>query len=147
MTIIKTLIVPPRLIKGDSMDPFIKRGCSVKVNTVPGKLFIGDVVLILKNKKILIHRIIGKKKGKFLIKGDNLEYIDGYFPKKQIVGKVEKIFYPEYTINLKNKKNNVIKYFFVIYSILNNKFKYIRKIKNSYKIPIIKKTYRLLLKS
>jgi hypothetical protein len=43
------------------------------------------------SKKLVIHRVVGRKNGCYLIKGDNIFQIDGLIPKEDILGRVTKI--------------------------------------------------------
>lgn len=142
----KFIIIKPELIKGNSMVPIIKKECYLKINLITEKFSIGDIVL-LKDKRIIVHRIIGRKNNLFLIKGDNSSEVDGFYSKEKILGKVELIIYPYYRIDLNNLKNRVIKYLFVLYSWLNIKFGFLRKTAYCYKLPFLKKIYQNILKS
>jgi len=151
MTCKKTKI---NTIKGFSMHPIIKDNCRLVVNLYPKKYFLGDIVIYFRKKTITAHRIIkiksiGNKKGNckkiFTIKGDNLSVIDGNFQKENFLGKVETILYPTYKINLNSKKNIVLKYFFVIYSIINLKIPFVRRLKKISNFKKVKNLYRSLV--
>ncbi len=75
---------------GNSMAPFIKTGETIFIKPFSRKNRIrtGDIVAITdKNQaKIIVHRIIGKKKGTVELKGDNCTKKDGWFPKNRIIG-------------------------------------------------------------
>lgn len=71
---------------------------------------VGDVVGVANpvTHQVIVHRIINKKKGLFLIKGDNILKSDGLFMKKSIIGYVCRIRRNNSNIaitKLKNKKN------------------------------------------
>ena len=131
------------------MLPIIKSGCQLFVNINPKQNYqIGDIVIFLGKKRALnAHRIIKIRKSLFTLKGDNNLGIDGSFEANQLFGKVEKIIYPKYIINLNSHKNRLTKYFFTLYSYLNLKFPSLLKVKELYKIPLFKSFYRLLLRS
>jgi len=80
-------------IKGSSMSPFLKEGDKISVKN-KDRYFIGDIVLVdvdfplLKRKQTHCHRIIWKYKGKYLIKGDNQAWKDGFYASKEIIGKI-----------------------------------------------------------
>lgn len=78
--------------KGSSMSPFIKNGDVITVvplSECPPRL--GDVVPIIHTRTgdLVVHRIIGKSRNSFLIKGDNATKMDGLFPKTDILGAVK----------------------------------------------------------
>ena len=79
--------------KGFSMSPFIKDGDIVTVSPLFGVPALGDVVAIIhpETEKLIVHRIIGKRKDFYLIKGDNVCEIDGFIPDKNIIGRVTRI--------------------------------------------------------
>lgn len=80
--------------RGRSMFPYICNGDVITIHPVSKKqIRLGDVVAYVckKNKKIIIHRIINKCKGKYRLKGDNLFRGDGLHDEKEILGYVEKI--------------------------------------------------------
>ena len=80
--------------KGFSMLPFIRDDDVVTIS--PLSIFpigFGKVVAFIDSKigKLVIHRIIGKNNGYYLIKGDNVFSADGLIPKEDILGSVTKI--------------------------------------------------------
>ncbi len=80
--------------KGHSMSPFIKNQDIVTLSPLSqNKPEIGDIVAasFLGRKSIMIHRVIGKKQYKFIIKGDNNKSRDGIFEQDQIIGLVVKV--------------------------------------------------------
>ena len=138
-------------IKGNSMNPFIKSGCSLIIDVQLKKFSLGDILVFLAGGEIVAHRIIGIKSSRkrvgYTLKGDNHPRIDRIIYSDEIVGKVEKIIYPEYSIDLNSRKNQFLKYFFVLYSRLNLKFPLLLNLRKLYKIPFLKGLYRFLLKS
>ena len=80
---------------GQSMTPFIKNGSTMNINLLDEKTKIipGDIVLIkhLPKKEIFIHRVIKAQQDRYLIKGDNKKYPDGWFSRATIMGKVTRI--------------------------------------------------------
>lgn len=80
---------------GMSMSPFISDGDILEIAPPSdSRAFqIGDVVAFTdpSTQKLIIHRIIKKKKGLFLLKGDNIFQNDGYFEKKNIHGCVKNV--------------------------------------------------------
>jgi signal peptidase I len=80
--------------KGFSMSPFIKDGDLLTITPLlesPPRF--GDVVVFvhLGTGKLTIHRIIGKKVGSYLTKGDNAPERDGFIPKADILGRVTNV--------------------------------------------------------
>jgi len=80
--------------KGFSMSPFIKDGDVLTIAPVQGSApGFGDVVVFThpNTGKLIIHRIIGKKAGSYLTKGDNALEGDGLISKAAILGRVTKM--------------------------------------------------------
>jgi len=139
-------IIKAPVVSG-SMMPLIKEKSQVLANFNRQQSYqLGDIVIFLERGKLAAHRIINTKDSYFILKGDNNSGIDGSFEANQLFGKVEKIIYPEYTINLNDRKNRFLKHFFVLYSRLNLKFSCLLKIRELYRIPLLKFFYRQLLK-
>ena len=81
-------------VKGHSMSPFIRNQDIVTISPLPvNRPQPGDIVAatFLERKSIMVHRVIGKKQGKFIIKGDNNKSRDGLFRQDQIIGLVTKV--------------------------------------------------------
>jgi len=88
--------------KGFSMAPFIMDGDVITVAPFCEKsLGIGIVVAFFnpQYEKIMVHRIVGKKNGYFLIKGDNAPEVDGMIAHEHILG---------YVTEVKRRGKNVI---------------------------------------
>jgi hypothetical protein len=80
--------------KGFSMSPFIKDGDVLTIAPVQGSApCFGDVVVFThpNTGKLIIHRIIGKRAGSFLAKGDNAPEEDGLISRAVILGQVAKV--------------------------------------------------------
>lgn len=136
--------------QGQSMSPIIKDGCRLEVNLRKRSNFrIGDIITLILDHQLAAHRIIGiNKKGRqklYKIKGDNNIKTDGLFAKKMILGKVEKIFYSNYTVNLNTGFHQILKYFFVVYSILNIKLNFVLSVKKIGIISWLRIIYRKLM--
>ncbi|MEK7523257.1 MAG: hypothetical protein AAB569_06735, partial [Patescibacteria group bacterium] len=71
---------------------------------------------------------------------------DNIINRHDIVGKITKIIYPDYIINLNAGPQRLFKYFFAFYSILNFYFPFIMQIKRFGHIPTLKKTYQYLVR-
>jgi signal peptidase I len=79
---------------GHSMSPFIKDQDIITISPLPiNRPKTGDIVAasFLERKSIMVHRVIGNKHGRFIIKGDNNRLIDGSFEQGQIIGIVTKV--------------------------------------------------------
>ena len=76
---------------GSSMAPFIceKDTLLIRLSDRATAPRFGDVVIARIRNKIVIHRIIGRNKSNYLIKGDNLRHPDGWIKCGQIFGVVE----------------------------------------------------------
>jgi len=77
--------------RGESMRPFILHGDTVTVAPFTRQIpRLGDVVAYVhpESGRFLLHRIIGRKRGGFLIQGDNLRDLDGLIPKERIWGRI-----------------------------------------------------------
>ena len=79
---------------GFSMSPFIKDGDVVTVSPLLDVTpRLGDVVAFIRPeaKKLVIHRVLGKKGDACIINGDNNFAIDGLIPKANILGCVKTV--------------------------------------------------------
>jgi Peptidase S24-like len=80
-------------VKGTSMTPFIKDG-DVVVLSKPysGVIHLGmPVAIVCPPDRFFIHRVVARKRGLYLIKGDNISQADGSFAHSDIIGMVTKI--------------------------------------------------------
>jgi hypothetical protein len=75
------------------MSPFLKNGDVVTVSPCSVPPSIGHVVAFLHPRRgsLTIHRVIGRKKDSYLIRGDNTLEPDGYIQKKGILGIVTQV--------------------------------------------------------
>ncbi len=79
---------------GHSMSPFIKNQDILTISPLPiNRPVAGDIVAASfgEKKSIMVHRVIAKKQGKFIMKGDNNKSQDGVFEQNQIIGLVSKV--------------------------------------------------------
>ncbi len=79
---------------GFSMFPFIVDGDFLTISPLGGvALKVGNVVAFRRpqDSAIAVHRIVGRGKDCFLIKGDNISGIDGCLSRKDLLGLVSKI--------------------------------------------------------
>ena len=82
------------LAKGFSMTPFIKDGDVVTISPFLGrKVRIGEVVAFISplTQSLAVHRIIGKRKARFFLQGDNVPEADGLVSEEQILGYVKRV--------------------------------------------------------
>ena len=80
--------------KGFSMSPFIKDGDIVTISPVSGNMpGLGDVVAFThpNNRRLVVHRVIGKEKDFWIIGGDNTPEADGHIPGKNVLGCVTQV--------------------------------------------------------
>lgn len=75
------------------MNPFIKDGDKVTVILPKRSPRIGEVAVVIEpaSDKFAVHRIIQKKSGGFILKGDNTRETDGFIPDKNLLGIVTKV--------------------------------------------------------
>jgi len=80
--------------KGFSMSPFIKNNDIVTISPLANlELSSGRVVAFInpQTKKLVIHRIVGKYNGSYLLKGDAVPEADGLIPRENILGIVNRV--------------------------------------------------------
>ena len=80
--------------KGFSMSPFIKDNDVITVSPLTDdSTRSGDVVAFIRPeiKKLVIHRVVGKKGEYFQIKGDNITDTDELIPVANIMGRVTRV--------------------------------------------------------
>lgn len=79
---------------GGSMVPFIRSGDVVTVSPVGEKpVLLGEVVACRHpaGGGLVVHRVVGRKKGVFLIKGDGHGRVDGWVDRDQVLGRVVRV--------------------------------------------------------
>ena len=80
--------------KGFSMSPFIKDRDIITVYPLNGiKPGMGEIVAFVHpySNRLVVHRIVGKRENRYLIKGDNLPGADALVPERNILGRVQKV--------------------------------------------------------
>jgi hypothetical protein len=80
--------------RGFSMSPFIKDGDDVTLFPMNGvSPGLGDVAAFIHEGTGMpfIHRVVGKKGGAYLLKGDNVAEADGLIPESNILGCVRMV--------------------------------------------------------
>ena len=72
------------------MFPFIRDGDVITVSPLKSPPRLGDVVAFRPSQRqqLFIHRVIGGKRGSYLIKGDNTAANDGFQSRASILGRV-----------------------------------------------------------
>lgn len=80
-------------IQGNSMLPWIKAGDLIEIVPVSSAIRYGDVVAFFDNyhSRIVAHRVIGRKKGYIITKGDNCFKADAPLNNDSLAGVVTKI--------------------------------------------------------
>jgi hypothetical protein len=74
---------------GGSMSPFIRDGDTVEVERFHAPPPLGAVALLeLRDRLYVLHRIVGKAGGCWLVRGDNCPAADGVVPEKSFIGLV-----------------------------------------------------------
>ena len=79
---------------GFSMSPFIQDSDAITVAPLSGAApHLGDVVAFIRPEtgKLVVHRVVGKQDGAFLIQGDNAEETDGPVPAANVLGRVTRV--------------------------------------------------------
>jgi signal peptidase I len=79
---------------GSSMYPFIKDSDYITISPLTScHPRLGEIVAFINpvTKKLVVHRVVGRKKDNYLIKGDNNSEHDGLIPKANILGYVTKV--------------------------------------------------------
>lgn len=80
--------------KGLSMHPFIRHGDVITISPLFDNLpRYGDVVAFVRPRTfaLVVHRVVGKRDGAFIIKGDNTVHFDEPIPTASILGSVTKV--------------------------------------------------------
>lgn len=81
-------------VKGSSMHPFLKDGDTVTVSPCPScSARKGEVVAFIhpRVRRLMIHRIVETREGRYLTKGDNTPDEDGFIGEEDIIGRVTRI--------------------------------------------------------
>lgn len=79
---------------GGSMSPFVRDGDVITVSPlsdIPPRL--GDVVAFIRPEsgKLVVHRVVGKRDGSYLIKGDSAPDCADVIPRANILGRVTRV--------------------------------------------------------
>lgn len=79
--------------RGFSMSPFVKNGDVLTVFPLSGRPRLGDVVAFAHpgTGKLVIHRVVAKRDGIYLTRGDSAERDDGPIMEADILGYITKV--------------------------------------------------------
>ncbi len=104
---------------GQSMAPFINPGDKIYIHKYPekDKMSLGDIIVFIQDRKLVNHRIISKKNGRFITKGDNNISPDKPIAPDKIFGKVLLIKGQYGSIDLETPLAGLLKYFYLFFSI------------------------------
>lgn len=79
---------------GSSMSPFVRDGDVITVSPLSDlSPRLGDVVAFIRpeNEKLVVHRVVGKRDGFYLIKGDSTTNYTDVIPGANILGRVSRV--------------------------------------------------------
>jgi signal peptidase I len=77
---------------GTSMLPSIWPGDVLRIEAKPGEEIVpGDIVLVARNRRFFIHRLIEKRNAQWITRGDSLPQNDAPVAQIQVLGKVSTI--------------------------------------------------------
>ena len=94
---------------GRSMAPFIADGDTIVVSPLKGPARIGDVVLLKESDgRLIVHRIVGRRKGMILTRGDACAVLDSPADHVGIIGKVTNVSGRGYRFHLRRSFGYVI---------------------------------------
>jgi phage repressor protein C with HTH and peptisase S24 domain len=80
-------------VRGSSMWPFIRDGDVVTVAPCDRWPRVGQVVAAASDEpaRLVVHRVVQRRDGRWLTRGDNLSAADGYASREQILGRVVRV--------------------------------------------------------
>jgi hypothetical protein len=79
---------------GFSMVPFIRDGDVITILPLSGnRPRVGEVVTCIHPETggLVVHRVVGKKDGDYIIQGDSVSWADGLVPRTKILGCVSRV--------------------------------------------------------
>jgi len=78
---------------GGSMYPFIRDGDSITLAPVRTAPRVGDVVAVLHlpSERLLVHRVVERRRGAILVRGDSCRAPDGVFGDREVLGVVARV--------------------------------------------------------
>jgi hypothetical protein len=80
--------------RGFSMHPFIQDGDVVTVSPLGGRYpRLGEVMAACHSEtlKLMVHRVLSRREGGVLLRGDNSPAADGYIPAGKVLGRVTRV--------------------------------------------------------
>lgn len=80
--------------RGSSMHPFVRDGDVVTVEPASSaRMRPGDIAAFTDpdTGRLTVHRVATIRGGSFLMKGDNVEFIDGEIPRSSVLGRVARV--------------------------------------------------------
>lgn len=100
--------------QGTSMFPLIRPGADIVIDNRRGDAYVpGDIVAYLaRGGRIVVHRIItGARDRSYFVKGDNNRVVDRPVEARRIVGRVVRIVYKSYAIELQTPLSRTVSRF------------------------------------
>jgi len=87
---------------GGSMSPFIRNGDIITIAPVQGAIHIGDMLAFRQPEcgQLRVHRVIARRSGAFLLRGDNGYHNDGWVTSERILGRISRIEHKDRSIRL-----------------------------------------------
>ena len=78
---------------GASMSPFIRGGDVITLAPVHDCIHFGEVLAFRQpeNERLAVHRVVGRGRKGFLLKGDNGCHCDGWVTREKIIGRVTRV--------------------------------------------------------
>ena len=77
---------------GTSMLPSIWPGDVLSIEPRPGDEIVpGDIVLVVRNRRFFVHRLVAKRNSQWILRGDSLAQNDAPVAESQVLGKVSAI--------------------------------------------------------
>lgn len=73
--------------RGDSMHPLIRENDSLHVEPCD-RVRVGDVVLVVADRGLTAHRVIARRGGMVITRGDNAPAADGEVAEERVLGRV-----------------------------------------------------------
>ena len=120
---------------GYSMFPLLRnRKDNAVIVPKPAKLNKYDVPLYKRGDKYILHRIIDIKDNKYIIRGDNCEFIETDITDENIIGVLDGVFRSNVYISVKNPIYKLYSYmpvkFYFLRVFYKNVIRFLAKIKN-----------------
>ncbi len=78
---------------GASMSPFIRGGDVITIVPVQERIHLGEVLAFRQpeSDRLAVHRVVGRGRRGFLVKGDNGCHCDGRVTREKIIGRVTRV--------------------------------------------------------